>query len=83
MIPRENKNTTHFKQKLLPNCLPHDLEIVTMNGGESISQYHTPLAVAKFTGKQKKIKSCYVIATPRILYSPILCFGLISFMGYR
>jgi len=44
----------HFKQKLLPNSLLHDFEIVTMNGGESTSQYHIPLAVAKFTGKQKK-----------------------------
>jgi len=55
MIPVENKNTIHFKQRLLPNCLLHDLEIVTVNGGESTSQYHTPLAVDKFTGKQKKI----------------------------
>jgi len=45
--------------------LPHDLEIVTVNGGESTSQYHTPLTVAKFTGKRKKIKSGYFIATPR------------------
>jgi len=65
MIPTENKNTIHFKQRLLPNCLPHDLEIVTVNGGESTSQYHTPLTVAKFTGKRKKIKSVYFIATPR------------------
>jgi hypothetical protein len=64
MIPTENKNSIHFKQRLLPNCLPHDLEIVTVNGGESTSQYHTPLTVAKFTGKQKKIKSGYFIATP-------------------
>jgi hypothetical protein len=55
----------HFKQRLLPN-LPHDLEIVTVNEGESTNQYHTPLAVAKFTGKRKKIKSGYFIATPRI-----------------
>jgi hypothetical protein len=55
----------HFKQRLLPNCLPHDLEIVTVNGGDSTSQYDTLLAVAKFTGKQKKIKSDYFIATPR------------------
>ena len=46
------------------NCLPHDLEIVTVNGGESTSQYHTPLTLAKFTGKWKKIKSGYFIATP-------------------
>jgi hypothetical protein len=65
MIPMENRNTIHFKQGLLPNCLPHDLEIVTVNGGESTSQYHTLLAVAKFTGKWKKIKSSYFIATPR------------------
>jgi hypothetical protein len=32
MIPTENKNTTHLKQRLLPNCLSHDLEIVTLNG---------------------------------------------------
>ena len=66
MIPTENKKTIHFKQRLLPNCLPHDLEIVTVNGGESTSQYHTPLAVAKFTGKQKKIKSSYFTATPHV-----------------
>jgi len=67
MITTENKNTIHFKQRLLPNCLPHSLEIVTMNGGVSTSQYHTPLAAAKFTGKQKKSKSGYFIATPHIL----------------
>jgi len=55
MIPTENKNTIHFKQRLLPNCLPHDLEIVTMCGGESTSQYHIPLTVTKFAGKQKKL----------------------------
>jgi len=37
MIPTENKNTVHFKQRLLPKCLPHDFEIVTVNGGESTS----------------------------------------------
>jgi len=58
----ENKNTIHFKQRLLPNCLPHDLETVTMNGGENTSQYHTPLTVTKFTWKRKKIKSGYFIA---------------------
>jgi hypothetical protein len=57
MIPMENKNTIHFKHRLLPNSLPCNLEIVTMNGEESTSKYHTPLAVAKFTGKQEKIKS--------------------------
>jgi hypothetical protein len=67
MIPTKNKNTIKIKQRLLPNCLPHDLEIVTMNGGESTSQYHTLLAVVKFTGKLKKIKSGYFIATPHIL----------------
>jgi len=54
MIPMENKNTIHFKQRLLPNCLLHDLEIVTVNGGESTSQYHIPLAVAKFAEKWEK-----------------------------
>jgi hypothetical protein len=54
MIPTENKNTIHFKKKLLPNCLPHDLEIVTVNGEESPSQYRKPLAVFKVTGKKKK-----------------------------
>jgi hypothetical protein len=44
--------------------MQHDLEIVTVNGGEGTSQYHTPLAVAKFTWKRKKIKSGYFIATP-------------------
>jgi hypothetical protein len=67
MIPMENRNMIHFKQRILPNCLLHDLEIVTVNGGESTSQYHTLLAVAKLTGKWKKIKSGYFIATPRIL----------------
>jgi len=54
MILMENKNTVHFKQRLLPNCLLHNLEIVTVNEGESTSQYHTPLAVAKFTEKRKE-----------------------------
>jgi hypothetical protein len=54
MIPTENKNTIQFKQTLLPYCLPHGLEILTVNEGESTSQYHTLLTVAKFTGKQKK-----------------------------
>jgi len=35
MIPAENKNTIHFKQRLLPNCLPHGLEIVTVNAGRT------------------------------------------------
>jgi len=69
MIPTENKKTIHFKQRLLPNCLPHDLEIVTVNGGESTSQYHTLLAVAKFTGKWKKIKSGHFIPTPHTVDS--------------
>jgi len=80
MIPTENKNTIHFKQRLLPNCLPHDLEIVTVNGGESKSQYHTPLAAAKFTGKRKKIKSSYFIATPHILIHSLV-FSLIGRAG--
>jgi len=67
MIPTENKKAIHFEQGLLANCLPYDLEIVTVNGGESTSQYHTPLAVAEFTGRREKITSCYFIATPRIL----------------
>jgi hypothetical protein len=54
MIPTEKKNTIHFKQTLLPYCLPHDIEILTVNEGESTSQYHTLFAVAKFTGKRKK-----------------------------
>jgi hypothetical protein len=66
MIPTESKNTIHFRQTLLPYCWLHDLEILTVNGGESTSQYHTLLVVAKFTGKQKKIQSGYFIATPRI-----------------
>jgi len=72
MILKENKNTIHFKKKLLPNCIPHDLEIVTVKGGESTSQYHTPLTVAKFTVKLKKIKSVYFIATQRIATIMIL-----------
>jgi len=67
MILTENKNTIHFKQRLPPNCLPHDLDIVTVNGRDSTSQYHTLFTVAKFTGKQKKIKSRYFIATPHIV----------------
>jgi hypothetical protein len=54
MILTENKNTIHFRQRLLLNCLLYDLEIVTVNGGESTSQYHTPLTIAKFKGKWKK-----------------------------
>jgi pyruvate-formate lyase-activating enzyme len=54
MIAKENENTIHFKQRQKPNW-SHNLEIVTMNGGESTSQYHMPLAVAKFTGKWQKI----------------------------
>ena len=67
MIPTENKNTIHFKQWLLPNCLPCDLEILTVNGGEKLSRFNTQLTVANFTGKRKKIKSGYFIATPRIM----------------
>ena len=69
MIPTENKNTIHFKQRLLPNCLPYDLEILIMNGGEKISRYNTQLTVANFTGKRKKIQSGYFIATPCIAAS--------------
>jgi hypothetical protein len=50
MIPMENKNMINLKKKVLPNCMPHDLEIITTNGGENISQYHTLLTVATFTG---------------------------------
>jgi len=56
----------HFKQRLLPNCLMHNLEIVTVNEGESTNQYDTQLAVAKFTEKREKNKSGYFIAMPRI-----------------
>jgi hypothetical protein len=66
MIPTENKKTIHFKQRLLLNCLPHDLESVAVNAGDSTNQYHTQLAIAKFTVNQKKIKSGYFIATPRM-----------------
>jgi hypothetical protein len=66
MILAENKNTIHFNHRLLLNCLLHDLEIVTVNGGDSTSQYHTQLTVAKFTGNQKKIKSGYFITTPHV-----------------
>jgi hypothetical protein len=51
----------------LSNCLPYDLEIVTVSGWDSASQYHTLLAVANFTGKQKKIKFVYFMATPRMM----------------
>jgi len=47
MIQTENKNKIHFKQRILPNRLPHDLEIVTVDEGESTNQYHTALTVAK------------------------------------
>jgi len=57
----------HFKERLLPNCALHNLQIVTVNGGESTSQYHTLLADAKFTGKRKKIKSSYFKAIPCIV----------------
>jgi len=66
MILTENKNTIHFKQRLLSNHLPHNLETVTVNGGDSTSQYYTPLTVATFTGKWKNLKSGYFIATPHI-----------------
>jgi hypothetical protein len=66
MIPTERKNTIHLKHRLLLNCLLHDLEIVTVNGGDSTSQYHTQLAVAKFTGNRKKIRSGYFVATSRM-----------------
>jgi hypothetical protein len=66
MIPMENKHTIHFKQRVLPKCMLHDLEIVTVKGGENTSQYHTLLTTAKFTGKRKKIKPAYFIATLRI-----------------
>ena len=62
----------HFKERLLPNCLPHNLEIVIVNGGENTSLYHSPLTVAKFTGKLNKIKSGYFIATPRVATIMIL-----------
>jgi hypothetical protein len=75
MIPIGNKNMIHFQQRLLPNCLLHDLQIVTVNGAESTSQYHTSLSVVKFTGKWKKIRSGYFIATPRTatIYLRMLC----------
>jgi hypothetical protein len=57
MIPAENKNTIHFKQRLLLNCLLHDLEIATVNGGDSTSQYYTQLAVAKFTYREPEKNS--------------------------
>jgi hypothetical protein len=66
MIPMENKNTIHFKQKLLPNRLPHDLAIVIVNGGESTSQYHTRSLLPSLQGSGKKIKSGYFLATPLI-----------------
>jgi hypothetical protein len=74
MIPTENKHMIHFKQRVLPNCLLHDLEFVTMSGGDSTSQYHTPLAFVKFTEKQKKIKSGNFIATPHMPMELILNF---------
>jgi len=55
MIPTQNKNTMQFKQRTLPNRLPHDLEFVTVNVGKSTRQYHTRLAVAKFIGNGKKL----------------------------
>jgi len=72
------KNTIHFKQRLLPNCLPYDPEIITVIGGDT-SRYHTPLAVAEFTGKRKKIKSDYFIATPRMLLIPWIIFFVCFF----
>jgi hypothetical protein len=66
MIQTEDKNTIHFKQMLPPYCWLHDLEILTVNGGESTSRYHTLLAVVEFTGKREKIKFSYFIATTRI-----------------
>jgi len=34
--------------------MPRYLEIVTVNGGESTSRYHTPLVVAKFNREAEK-----------------------------
>jgi hypothetical protein len=45
----------------------HNLGIVNVNGGDSTSQYYTPLAVARFTGRREKIRSGYFIATSHIL----------------
>jgi hypothetical protein len=66
MIPSENKNTIHFKQILLPNCLPHDLDIVTVNGGgehKSIPHTHRYCQVYR---EAEKNQSGYFIATPCI-----------------
>jgi hypothetical protein len=63
--------------------LPHDLEIATVNGGESRSQYHTPLAVAKFRGKRKKINSGYFVATPHAFWGRISpCLQVFFFLNY-
>jgi len=50
-----------------------------VNGGEGTSQYHTELAVAKFTGKRKKIPSGYFITTPRT-YSRYLVYFSLGFI---
>ena len=65
MIPTKNNNTIHFKQWLLSNCLPYDLEILTVNGGEKISRNNTQITVANFTRKRKKIQSGYFTAILR------------------
>ena len=82
MIPTENKNKVHFKQRLLPNCRT-TLKFYPWMKGESTSQCHTPLAVAKFTGKRRKKKSCYFIATPLIfiIVAPPPIVGGKSFFG--
>jgi hypothetical protein len=48
-------------------------------------KHHTPLAVVKFTGKRKKIKSSYFIATPIFLFLrvPFRCAQIISTMTGR
>jgi hypothetical protein len=53
MIPTEKKIMIFFKQRLLPNSLLHELEIVTVKVGESTTRNQAPLVVAKFTGKRK------------------------------
>ena len=85
MIPTENKNTLHFQQRLLTNCLPHDLEIVTVNGGESTSQYHTLLAVSQVYREAEKIKSGYIIPTPRVFrhITPTTCVNVWLSMPWR
>jgi hypothetical protein len=53
MIPTE-KNTIHFQQRLLPNCLKHDFEIVTVEERSQLNTTHRSLLLS-LQGSGKKL----------------------------